>query len=203
MFRPSLRALLPGILLVQAVAGQPVLRLKTRTAAPEPQSDAALVVAPAALGPGHMILQFNDLPGAEAIAALTARGVNVLADVPDNALLISSAGDVAVDDLDVRLAISLNAGDKTSPLFSDTSLWARGYFLVEFHPDVDVGLARGLVLNAGIELRDNPDLSGHHLLVYIGGPDRARTLLPALAAADEVAYIFPASDELIAGTPAP
>jgi len=206
----ALRALLPGVLLVQVISAQttvtdqPVLRLKNRIVALELPADAAPIMAPAELAVGHTILLFTDPPSADVVEALKARGVNVLADVPDNALLVSSGGFSAVDGLGVRMTVTLDAQDKISPLFdSDPTAWARGYFLIEFHPDIDLGLARTLVLNSGIELRDNPDLNTHHLLVHIADPDQARTLLAALAAADEAAYIFPASDELIAGITAP
>ena len=211
MFRPSLRGMLPGILLVQVVfaqkpvSDQAVVRLKSRLVAPQPlqDADAAQPIAPAALTAGHVVLQFNDPPSQDVVDTLVARGVRVLSDVPDNALMVSSDGFATVADLGVRMTISLDASDKISPMFQDPAAWARGYFLVEFHPDVDLGFARGLMLNAGIELRDNPDLSARHILAYIGDPAQAQTVLTALAAQDEVAYIFPASDELIAGTPAP
>ena len=212
MSRPYHLLLLPGILLVNAAFAQDVgvpdqaaVRLKTRIVTLQTGADAAPLMAPAGLAAGHIILQFNDAPTGDIVQALTARGVTVLADVPDNALLVSSPGFVGVDDLGVRMSVTLEAQDKISPLFGDTSSgtspWAGGYFLVEFHPDVDMGVARGLVLNAGIELQDNPDLNPRHLLVHIGDPAAAQALLTNLAAADEVAYIFPASDELVAGTP--
>ena len=37
---------------------------------------------------------------------------------------------------------------------------------MEFHPDVDMNTARTLVLGLGIELRDNPDLGSHHLMIH-------------------------------------
>src|ERR1051325_3689963 len=74
---------------------------------------------------------------------------------------------------------------------------ASGLFLVEFHPDVDLDFARGLVLNSGVELRGNPDLHPHHLMIRADASSR----LSALAMLDEVAYIFPASDNLAKGVP--
>src|SRR5712692_2626262 len=121
MFRLSLRVVLPGFLLAQAVSAQPVVRLKSRTVALDPQQEAAPLepqqnAAPQTLtAGGHAIVQFNDPPTLDLVAALTARGVAVLADVPDNALLVSSGGYVPLGDLGVRQVIALEARDKISP----------------------------------------------------------------------------------------
>jgi hypothetical protein len=66
--------------------------------------------------------------------------------------------------------------------------------LIEFHPDVSSGEAASLALAAGLELRMNPDLAPHHLLVR--GTRRA---LDRFAKRPEVAYLWPASSELRAG----
>src|SRR5258708_3228596 len=139
MFRLSLRVLLPGFLLAQPVSAQPVVRLKSRTVALEPQPDAAPLdpqqnAAPQTLAAGgHVIVQFNDPPTPDLVAALTARGVAVLADVPDNALLVSSGGFAPVGDLGVRLGITLEARDKISPAVADAAAWGRGDFLVALY----------------------------------------------------------------------
>jgi hypothetical protein len=218
MGHAPLRTILPGVLLVwwlpQALLAQipastdqgsapfPALRLKSRLA---PQSASPDALAPALLPAGHVIVQFHEAPGPATIDALTARGARVLADIPDNALLVSSDGFADVSELGIGAVTILQGSDKISPLLADfaASAWSRGYFLIEFHPDIDPGLARTLVLNAGIELRENPDLLPEHLLVHITDADAAPALLANLAALDEVAYIFPASQELISGTPAP
>src|SRR5262249_28718096 len=138
------------------------------------------------LAAGHMVVQFNDVPSAELVRLLTDRGVRVLADVPDNALLISSNGTAAISDLGARMALTLTPQDKISPLITGSG---DGFFVVEFHADVDDVIARSTILNTGLVLRDNPDLRAHHLLVYAAD----QSVLWTLAGADEVAYIFPAS----------
>ncbi len=69
-------------------------------------------------------------------------------------------------------------------------------YVVEFHPDVDLEEARALVREHNLRLLENPDAGAHRLLV--SGPFGS---LSRLAAWDEVAYIFPASPELIAHVP--
>jgi hypothetical protein len=148
----------------------------------------------------HVILRFDQPRTAEVLAVLEARGAVVLQDVPDNAVLVSMDGSVALDDLGISFAARLDAAEKISPLITagDASA-ATGSYLVEFHPDVDLSDARRLILNLGLELHENPDLSVHHLMVNIAGAGQARKDLQALAAEDAVAYIFPASDDLRTG----
>jgi hypothetical protein len=74
-------------------------------------------------------------------------------------------------------------------------------FVVEFHPDVNMNDARGIVLSVGLTLRENPDIGGKRLLVRRRLRARAGDALMALIARDEVAYVFPASTELIQGLP--
>ena len=137
-----------------------------------------------------MIIQLETAPSAEIVAELRSRGAVVLSDIPENGLLISVGRPVAARDLGIRFAAPIDPADKLSPA-------AAGEFhIVEFHPDVDSNDARGIVLNSGIELRENPDLHPHHLLVRAAAAE-----LAALAKRDEVAYIFPASAGLVNGVP--
>ena len=139
---------------------------------------------------GHMLMQFNRPVSAEHIRELASRGVTVLADVPENGLLVSVAGPVRLGGLGVRYAAPVEASDKISPLLAHGT---NGYVLVKFYPDVDLNEARGMLLNAGAVLSENPDLGPHVLMVQAGGGVRK------LAAIDAVSYIFPASDELAHG----
>ncbi|HWC96176.1 MAG TPA: matrixin family metalloprotease [Candidatus Sulfopaludibacter sp.] len=72
---------------------------------------------------------------------------------------------------------------------------------MEFHPDTDMNRARGIILNMGLIPLDNPDLNPSHLMFQIE-PNRAAAALSALTLLDEVAYVFPASRELILNIPA-
>lgn len=171
-----------------AIAGfafaQPTLKFKTREIA---TGGAARVseLSHAAIR-GHLLLQFENVPTTAQLNELKSRGVSVLQDVPDNGLLVFVDRRVPVADLNIRFMSAIDPADKISPLA------APGFALVEFHPDVDMNRARQLVLNHGIELHENPDLHPQHLLVRT---DR----FAELAKLDEVAYIFPASENLIHG----
>ncbi len=182
---------------------QPVLRLKTRQFAPYSSAAVGQIDVPAPFRPRHLILQFYDPPTADTITALAGRGVAVLQGIPENGLLVTIRNSVSVEGLGVRYAGPFEAADKISPLIYASGLqtW-NGYLLVEFHPDIDLNDARSLVLRLGIELVANPDLAPQQLLIHVAS-GAARPLLPLelLAVQDETAYIFPASADLVGGTP--
>ena len=141
----------------------------------------------------HLLLQFEAQPSAETVAELTHRGVDVLQDVPEKGLLVSVGSRVSVQNLGVVYAAPIEPLDKISPIAGRST---SGFLLVEFHPDVDPNTARGLLLNLGIEIQENPDLQVHHLMIHADS-----TSLSKVAQLDPVAYIFPASDALARGVP--
>ena len=149
----------------------------------------------------HVIVQFSQPPSAATLAALAARGALVLQYLPNNAVLVSVNGRVRLNNLGITSADLIDPRLKMSPLISSgTPAGSSGYYLVELHPDVDPNAGRRLILNMGLELRENPDLLRQHLMVY--APNSAvRATLEFLATQDQVAYIFPASADLIAGIP--
>jgi hypothetical protein len=102
-----------------------------------------------------------------------------------------------LDQLGIRSAALVDPRSKISPLITkgDPSP-GSGYYLVELHPDVDPNAARRLILNAGLELRENPDLMRRHLMVRVRNARDPRATLALLASQDQVAYIFPASASL-------
>ena len=154
------------------------------------------------LTPTHVILQFDQPPTAGALEVLRARGAVVLQDVPDNGVLVLMNNTVALDGLGIRSALRLDPLQKLSPLITrDTATATSGDYLVEFHPDVDPNVARRLILSAGLELRENPDLLRRHLLVHTPNASDVQAKLEPLASQDQVAYIFPAAANLAAGTP--
>jgi hypothetical protein len=139
-------------------------------------------------------MQFNRPVSAQHVRELALRGVTVLADVPEDGLLVSVAGPVRLGGLGVRYAAPVAAADKISPLLAAST---NGFLLLEFYPDVNLDLARGMVLNAGAVLSENPDLGPHALMIRTDD----RSLIQTLAGLDAVSYIFPASDELAQGLP--
>ena len=190
-------------LFVGMVSAQPALRLKVHAEAQSGPENAAADRAPG-LTRTHMIVQFDQPPSAETLAALTARGALILQYFPDNGVLVLVNPTTALDNLGIFSAVRLDPKQKISPLITagDASA-ADGYFLVEFHPDVDLNAARQLVLSPALsgtlDLRENPDLASHQLMVHIPNARRLAETLALLAIEDQVAYIFPASEELIRG----
>ena len=173
--------------------GQPALHFKTGDIATQSAGKVSEIQSPAPSGRGHLLVQFDVTPSPDTVGSLKRRGVDVLQDVPENGLLISLGRRVNVEDLGLRFVAALDPADKISPL--EASSGGEGFFLVEFHPDVDINSARGLLVSLGIELREHPDLNPHHLMIQASDLNT----LAAIAALDAVAYIFPASSDLING----
>ncbi len=188
------RSILTAFLLSGVAWAQTSLILKTHRI----KTDAAQVVLEAQgssnSGSGHLLIQFDRPPTAQHISTLTARGVTVLADVPEDGVLVSVAGPVRLGGLGILYAAPMAAADKISPI---TTSNASGHLLVEFYPDVNLDDARGMLLNAGAVLSDNPDLGPHVLMITTSDA----SLVKNLAELDAVSYIFPASDDLAQGVP--
>jgi hypothetical protein len=189
---------LPGLL------AQSPLRLKTRLIETSQMRTSAVteVASPVLFGRGHLLLQFDGPPTPDVIAELKSRGVTVLGDVPENGLLVSLDQRVNVRGLHVRFGAPIQANDKISPLIdsgiptSATPSLEAGYYIVEFHPDVDINQARLALLAMRVEIRENPDLQSRQLMISVPAGQRW-WLLRKLASLDSVAYIFPASNDLV------
>jgi hypothetical protein len=144
----------------------------------------------------HLILQFREAPQASQKEELLGRGVRILGTVPESGLMVSIPDEATLDDLNLQWAGALSPADKISPLIPIAALLedAPTHFLVEFHLDVDAGEASAMVLEHSLELVEHPDLLQNERLVK-GPLERVMRL----AEWDEVAYIFPASEDLIEG----
>lgn len=169
---------------------EPALRLKVS------DGFAARSVAPTTVrrrepGRRHQVIQFTQAPSADMLAALRARGFRVLAYIPENAVLVSGPEALDLRGLPVRWAGLAAPVDKVSGLVGVDDLEAA---IVEFYEDVDDGTARGIVIGSGLEIVENPDLARHHLIVRSPAAG-----LRKLAEWDEVARVFPASEELVRG----
>jgi len=194
------------------------MHLKTGDVETDPGATVTEIASPNSGGAGHLLLHFAQHPTAAMVRDLTHNGIQVLGDVPDNGLLVMVAQPADVSDLGVDYAAPISPETKISPLIATVSAprervtprggatvgprrQLRGYFIVEFHPDTDMNRARGRLLNMGLIPLDNPDLSPSHLMFHIE-PRETVAVLSALALLDEVAYVFPASRELILNVPA-
>jgi hypothetical protein len=179
------------MLLGSVAAAQSQLHLKSPG---KPLGSALDSVRQRDLGRNHRILQTEYGFTPAALEELRERGVKVLRYVPDGALLVSGWDDFAGEQTSWQ-ARPLQQAEKISALVSDITQQASA-FVVEFHPDVEDSAARGIVLECGLDLQENPNLVAHQLLVKGTATDVTK-----LAEWDEVAYIFPASEELVDGYP--
>ena len=141
----------------------------------------------------HLILQFGSFPGPAVRQELARRRILVLGYVPDFGLMVASDGPPDLHGLGVIWSGHLQAADKLSPALETVSASAD---VVVFEPDVDMAAARVWVQSLGLAIIENPYLLPSQLLVT-GGADG----LQVLADSDAVAYIYPASPDLVAGNP--
>ena len=178
-----------ALLTAQSAWPQEAIRLKNRSFQP-----VRVEVNGSGLPAGsHYLLRFKEFPGPAVRRELERRHVRVLAYVPDSALMVSSQRPPELGGLGVTWTGQLDPADKLSPALDSGS---TGEYLVFFHADVDPAYQRALVLSLGFDIIENPYLLSGQLLVTGGAGE-----LAALAAADAVAYIFPASTDLVSGAP--
>jgi len=146
-------------------------------------------------GASHYLVQFSAPPSPSQIQDLRSRGARITSYVPDAALMVSASDDASWDGLDLKFVGRLDELDKLSPQLSTDAISAGdSYAIVEFHSDVDMSEARALTLERNVRILDRASLLPYQLLVA-GPTDQVERL----AAWDEVAYIFPASADLVTG----
>jgi hypothetical protein len=170
------------------------IHLKTRnlTAASYPAVE-ALQASPQ--GPGHLLVQFAGGPSVDDLRELERRGARVVGSAPDGGVTISADQPISLAGLAVEWSGPLLAEDKISPLLSKGG--ANGgpaAVVIEFHRDVHMRRALQLLRGANVQVLRHPDLLPNHVLAVATLP-----VLTQIAGFDEVAYIFPASSDLIQG----
>ena len=187
------RSILTALLISGVATAQTSLILKSRKIHTDPAQVVTEAQGSSPSGSGHLMIQFHRPPTAGQVSELAARGATVLADVPEDGVLVSVAGPVNLSGLGVRYAAPIDPSDKISALDASNT---TGYLLVEFYPDVNLNDARGLLLNSGATLGENPDLGPRNLMIQSSDMQ----LVETLSQLDAVSYIFPASKELAQGT---
>ena len=152
-----------------------------------------------------MILDFPEAPTPETASRLAARGMRVVAYLPLTGVIVGVDGEANLEGLNLAGFDALQPEDKLSVELaraasddrrSASRTARRSFYIVEFHGDISWEERRSLVTESGVEIRDHRDLVGDHMLVR-GTLEQMR----GLAEWDEVAYIFPASGELVTGLP--
>jgi hypothetical protein len=194
------RACLLGLFVVCAVDAGPKLYLKTRvidTGDAEVRAGKRGRSALRYFGRKHLIIQMNHIPGDSDRKALAERGATVLGYVHENGLVISISDPERLRDAGLTWMGAFDADDKISPLLTAGAVAGEPRLvLLEVFPDSDMARVRQEVLDAGAVLVDNPDLTDLHLLVRATAEQVTK-----LAENDDLAYFFPAWDELISGRP--
>ena len=143
----------------------------------------------------HYLVELKGRPDVLTRLEWSARGIRLTGEVPPGGVLVSAPDGVDFGIDSVKWAARLGAEDKLSALVGTDQEAAPGAYVVEFYPDVDMGVARALVAEIGIEMQDHPDLLPNQLVV-LGTLEQ----VTSLAAWDEVDYVFPAAPELLNGT---
>jgi len=174
--------------------GSGPIHLKTRnlTAASYPAAEALQAHGQ---GPRHLLVQFSSGPTADDLRELERRGARIVGSAPDGGITISSDQPISLAGLAIAWSGPLLAQDKISPLLSQGG--ANGgpaAVVIEFHPDVHMRRALQLLQGVNVQILRHPDLLPKHMLVTATLP-----VLTQIAGFDEVAYIFPASNDLIQG----
>ena len=164
-----------------------VLHLKTRAVETASQT--------ATLDPGkrllagfsRLIVQYDKPPQSEQLESLRERGGQVLAPVPEDALVVLIPDGATLDGLEGIIFVGrMQPEDKVSP-----SIEPAGTLIAEFFPDVTAAQATLIILRSGLTEIPSDGLLPYQKVVR-GGIAEAKTL----AAWNETAYVFPALSDL-------
>jgi hypothetical protein len=180
--------LITAILVGQIAASGQALHLKARSGN-TPRSIVREENRAARTGPAHQIVQFDHLPGVADLNALLAAGFKVIAAVPDNAVMVIGPTAATTEMAGVKWVGELETGDKLSPTLGTANPILA---IVEFHTDVTAAIQESVVATEGLTFERPASLLANHIIV-----SASMDKLTALAAHDEVAYIFPADPALL------
>jgi hypothetical protein len=186
-----------SIFTVVASLAAETIHLKTRDLHPpnDPREYLATPLLRRQWGRSHYLIQFQDGATAKNLLAVRERGALITGYLPNSTVMVSAGDDLTLDGLDVRWAGRLAASDKISPALQTVmNGTGRMVVVVEFHPDVSPVDARAMVWEQNLMVIEHPDLRSTHLMVFGSAFDIA-----TLTEWDEVAYVFPASADLILG----
>lgn len=194
----KLRWLIPAVALLN-VSAQGEIRLRN---GPTPANimergvAQARSVAGESAGRIHLLARFEKGLDDEAKRELEARGIRLVAFVPDDAYVISAPSTGSLEGAGIVYAGMLEAANKLGASIEMDDPGREETVVAEFHYDVEGGRARTLAGQFGLEVIENPDLLAHQLLVR--GPLSA---IQSLAGLDPVASVYRASDEMVRGEP--
>ncbi len=144
----------------------------------------------------HLLARFEKGLDDERMRDLEARGIHLVAFVPDDAYVISTPSIGSLEGTGIVYAGMLEAVNKLGPSVVLDDPGREETVVAEFHYDVEPERGRVLAGLFGLEVVENPDLLPHQLLMR--GPLSA---IQSLAGLDPVASVFKASDEMLRGEP--
>jgi hypothetical protein len=183
------------LLAAAGMAAQPAAYLKNSGRAGSEPGGSVLRKS-RSIGRTHYIVQFLE-PNPQGRDLLESQGYTVLRYLPDRGYVVSAGPVRSMDSATLVQGAELAIG-QFDPLakISAALQSADTGFVVEFHPDVSDADARAILLGEQFVLVENPDLAPGHL-VATGTMEHVRSLVLW----DEVAYVFPASQDLMNGAP--
>jgi len=144
---------------------------------------------------GHVIIQFEGTPGANTLDGLNARWIKILQRVPRNAVMAYVPPNTPLETIaGIRWVGKLKPTDKISRHLNKSL--GKGFALVDVYPDVDEQRGQAVILGTAGQIIDNPYLASNTYLVRAN-----REIVTELSTADEVSWIWAASDAIISGEP--
>ncbi len=186
-----------SIFMVVASLSAETIHLKTRDLTPPSNPNAYLTdpLMRRQWDRSHYLIQFNHGADAKNLLAVRERGALITGYLPNSTVMVSAGDDLTLDGLDVRWAGRLAASDKISPALAVAlNGTGRMVVIVEFHPDISPPEQRAMAWEQNLLVIEHPDLRSTHLMVFGTAFD-----ISTLMEWDEVAYVFPASTDLITG----
>ncbi|MGD1072518.1 MAG: matrixin family metalloprotease, partial [Bryobacteraceae bacterium] len=177
------------ILLAAWAGSAQEIHLKTRTIRPD--STSVSTVQPAGSAGVHRIVQFDHFPSVEDLDTLLADGSVVVSVIPDNAVVVAAQTGMVTVRPGMTWIAALDPADKLSPALGNAAAISA---IVEFHADVAQSAQDAVfAAEASTPLRPTALMANHAIVTA------SPAGLNALAAHDEVAYIFPADPDLANG----
>jgi cell division septation protein DedD len=184
-----------ALVLGQASQGtaSPLLRLKSGNHYASSGAAATIAVSSLAGQSAHFVAIFQAVPTAADAQNLRDRGYSVFSFVPDNGLLVYGNPAADLSALGVVENYSLQVKDKLSAKLDSTTT-APLTVVVEMQPDADLGLLLLRLLVTGSTLLPDQDLNTTEYLAQA-----PYATLQTVASWDDIAYIYPASSQMISG----
>jgi hypothetical protein len=167
-----------------------VILLKNRRFTPQASAKTAKATIT-----GHAIIQFDRYPADQIIDTLLSRQVRILQPIPRNAIMAYIPENTQIQSIPgIRWVGKLKPNDKISPHLHRSL--QKGFVLVDVYPDIDRQHAASVFSTAQTEIIDNPYLAPTTHLVPAD-----HKIVSELSKADQVSWIWPASDAIINAEP--